>query len=158
MVLPSPDYNRPDFVPSVAALKKLTFKDIGSLHLFAIKHTKNSTLRSTFVFQTKLDAKEQRLAETNPELKKDVVNFESPPAGSYYMNPNTITQLGGVKIHASATQEAKERNENPVRRMRFGVGHNGHGIHYLVQIQCFDEFNASLANIQMDGFRVNMGY
>jgi len=50
------------------------------------------------------------------------------------MNPNTITQLGGVKIHASATQEAKERNENPVRRMRFGVGHNGHGIHYLVQI------------------------
>jgi len=69
-----------------------------------------------------------------------------------------VTVIGGVRVQASSKGEGKERNENPLRRMRFGVGHNGHGIAYLVHLQCFDEFNVSLANVKMDGFRTNMGY
>jgi len=75
-ILPTPDYWRPDFVPSIAGLKNLSYKDLGSLSLHAIEHSLNSTLRTTFVFQTKPDEKET--------LTRDPQKFKSPPIGSYY--------------------------------------------------------------------------
>ena len=76
--------------------------------------------------------------------------------GTYYKNPDYYTFIGGVKKTETATTKAQERNENPLRRMTFGVGHNGQGIEYLVKIQCFDEFNNSLARIKMHGFIPNI--
>ena len=57
-ILPTPDHWRPDFVPSIDTLKLKSYAAFKELHLFAIKHSMNSTLRTTFVFGPKLDPKE----------------------------------------------------------------------------------------------------